>query len=172
MTTDGPQLTGDPLAEVLARLGEHSEHLERLDAALAERDTRFAEAWGLLQSLLPENGGAGAPVPTPRWHVLAGPERVEAIARLASWVEAVYLPVYGHLAGGLGSCWPEHPLALQVLDHLSETWTQLYERPRTQRILSLQMEFQARIVPVVAEQLRAETARCVAHVRPGGGRRG
>lgn len=53
-----------------------------------------------------------------------------------------------------------------IIDHLSETWTQLFERPRTQRILSLQTEFQARILPVLAEQLRAETARCTAHARP------
>jgi hypothetical protein len=172
MTTDRPQVPGDPLAEVMARLGEHADRLDLLDTAAAERGAKFAELWDLVQSLLPENGGAGAPVPTPRWHVLKGQERAAAIARLASWVEAVYLPVYGHLTGGLGDCWPEHPLALQVIDHLSETWTQLYERPRTQRILSLQTEFQARIVPVLGEQLRAETARCVTHTQAGGGRRG
>jgi hypothetical protein len=166
VTADRPQLAGDPLAEVMARLGEHADRLDLLVAAAAARDAKFAELWDLVQGLLPENGGAGAPVPTPRWHVLEGQERAGAIARLASWVEAVYVPVYGQLAGGLGGCWAEHPLALQVLDHLSETWTQLYERPRTQRILSLQTEFQARIVPVLAEQLRAETARCTAHVRP------
>jgi hypothetical protein len=166
MTTDRPQLAGDPLAEVMARLGEHADRLDLLAAAAAARETKVAELWDLVQSLLPENGGAGAPVPTPRWHVLEGRERAAAVARLASWVKAVYLPVYGHLAGGLGDCWPEHPLALVIIDHLSETWTQLFERPRTQRILSLQTEFQARIVPVLAEQLRAETARCITHARP------
>jgi hypothetical protein len=166
MATDQPPLPGDPLAEMMSRLGEHADRLDLLDAALAERDARFAEVRALVQSLLPENGGSGAPVPTPRWHALEGQKRAEAIARLASWVEAVYLPVYGHLAGGLGDCWPEHPLALMIIDHLSETWTQLFERPRTQRILSLQTEFQSRIVPVLAEQLRAETSRCAHHVRP------
>jgi hypothetical protein len=166
MTTDRPQLGGDPLAEVMARLGEHADQLGLLRQAIAERDTKFTELWALVQDLLPENGGAGAPVPTPRWHVLEGQERAAAVARLASWVKAVYRPVYGHLAGGLGDCWPEHPLALVIIDHLSETWTQLFERPRTQRILSLQTEFQARILPVLAEQLRAETARCTAHARP------
>jgi hypothetical protein len=164
MTTD-PR-PADPLAEVMARLGEHADRLDLMTAAAAERDAKLTELWALVQTLLPESGGAGAPVPTPRWHVLKGQERAAAIARLASWVQAVYVPVYGHLAGTLGACWPEHPLALQVLDYLSETWTQLHERPRTQRILSLQTEFQARILPVLAEQLRAETARCTTHVRP------
>ena len=45
-------------------------------------------------------------IPAPRWHALEGQERAAAIARLASWIEAVYLPVYGHLAGRLGGCWP------------------------------------------------------------------
>jgi hypothetical protein len=166
MTTDPRQRPADPLAEVMARLGEHADRLDLMDAAAAERDAKFTELWALVQDLLPENGGAGAPVLTPRWHVLEGQERAAAIARLASWVEAVYLPVYGHLAGRLGDCWPKHPLALVIIDHLSETWTQLFERPRTQRILSLQTEFQARILPVLAEQLRAETARCTAHARP------
>jgi len=166
MTADPRQRPADPLAEVMARLGEHADRLDLMAATAAERDAKFTELWALVQGLLPESGGAGAPVPTPRWHVLEGQERAAAIARLASWVGTVYRPLYGHLAGMLGDCWREHPLALVIIDHLSETWTQLFERPRTQRILSLQTEFQARILPVLAEQLRAETARCTTHVRP------
>jgi hypothetical protein len=74
--------------------------------------------------------------------------------------------VYGHLAAGLGACWPEHPLALMVLDHISETWVVLYARPtRSQRVLSAQLEFLLRYVPAAAEMLRTETHGC-GHTRP------
>src|SRR2546429_5051181 len=109
----------------MARLGEHADRLDLLATAAAEREAKLAELWDLVQSLLPENGGAGAPVPTPRWHVLEGQERAAAVARLASWGQAVYLPGYGHLAGGLGDCWPNHPPALGLIHPPSATCTQL-----------------------------------------------
>jgi hypothetical protein len=62
-----------------------------------------------------------------------------------------------------------------VLDHLSETWAVLFDRPtRPQRILSAQMEFQLRYLPAAAEQLHTETTGCGHQVRrpPGGGRYG
>src|SRR5262249_61000001 len=111
-------------------------------------------------------GGGPRPSPRPGGPRLAGREGAGAIGRLPAWVYQVSEPVYGHLAAGLGACWPEHPLALVVLDHMSETWAVLYTgTARTQRILSAQLEFQLRYVPAAAELLRAETRVCIRHRR-------
>jgi hypothetical protein len=76
-------------------------------------------------------------------------------------VEQVYRPGYGHLAATLGPCWPAHDLCLYALDILSELWSTLYLQPnRTPGLLSAQAEYQARLLPALAEQLRAETQRC------------
>ena len=81
--------------------------------------------------------------------------------RLRGWVEQVYRPGYGQLAATLGPCWEQHPLCLYALDVLSELWSVLYlQASRTAAVLSAQAEFQARIVPAIAEQLMTETTRC------------
>jgi hypothetical protein len=65
------------------------------------------------------------------------------------------------LAATLGPCWDEHPLCLYGLDILSELWSLLYLRAqRHPATLSAQAEFQARILPGLAEQLMIETSRC------------
>ena len=101
------------------------------------------------------------PYPAPVWRDLPPADRQEPAARLRTWVERVYLPGYGHLAAGLVPCWAAHDLCLYVLDILAQTWEALYLRPdRSERTLSAQAEFQARILPALAAQLRAETQRC------------
>ena len=83
------------------------------------------------------------------------------------WVEQVYQPGYGHLAATLGPCWPAHDLCLYGLDILAELWSVLYLQPRrTPGLLTAQAEYQARILPALAGQLRLETAHC-GHTRPG-----
>jgi hypothetical protein len=72
----------------------------------------------------------------------------------------VYRPGYGHLAE-LAPCWAEHNLCLHALDILSQLWCALYLRPdRTAGVLSAQAEYQARILPALSAQMRAETAGC------------
>jgi hypothetical protein len=162
MTSDSqqPQPDADRMDELAARI-------DLVGAAIAKHEHALTELRDLVKGLQPDNAGqAYKPIPTPPWHVLAGQERADAIERLHGWVHQVYEPVYGHLAAGLGACWPEHPLALIVLDHMSETWAVLYTgTARTQRILSAQLEFQLRYVPAAAELLRAETRVCVRHRR-------
>jgi hypothetical protein len=162
MATDPyePLPPADPVGELAARV-------DLVGAAVVELEKALADLRARVESLLPDHAGQGhKPIPTPRWHDLEGEERADAIDRLGDWVRKVYVPVYGHLAAGLGACWPEHPLALVVLDHMSETWAVLYARPtRTQRILSAQLEFQLRYVPAAAEMLRTETRGC-GHTRP------
>jgi hypothetical protein len=162
MATDRPQAPPDALAALTEQAGEHADQLEALALDLTTQERLLRQLRADVNGLLGENGGQGpSPIPAPRWHTLAGDERRAAIARLRDWVGHVYVPVYGHFAAGLGACWDQHPLACLVLDHLSETWAVLFGRgTRTQRVLSAQMEFQLRYLPVAAEQLAAETTGC------------
>ena len=177
-----PPLPADPMDALVARVGEHAAQLDLLGLTVAGHDERLTELGAAVESLLPDNAGQGhTPIPSPRWHDLEGQARTEAIDRLRDWVRRVYVPVYGHLAAGMAACWPEHPLALQILDHLSETWAVLYARPtRPQRVLTAQLEFQLRYVPAAAEMLQRETSGCghqaraplSTRARPGDGRYG
>jgi hypothetical protein len=102
-----------------------------------------------------------APPPVPRWWKLSGEDREQAISRLRSWVEQVYRPGYGQLAAALGSCWDQHTLCLYALDILAELWSVLHlTGTRTPALLSAQAEYQARILPALAEQMMTETTHC------------
>ena len=118
-------------------------------------------------------GTATGQLPAPRWWQLDGQDREDALDRLRGWVAQVYRPGYGQLAATLGPCWEQHPLCLYGLDLLAELWSLLYLQPgRTPAVVSAQAEFQARIVPAIAEQLMIETTRCghsaARPARPGG----
>ncbi len=85
----------------------------------------------------------------------------ETAGKLRAWVEDVYRPGYGHLAGSLGDCWDQHPLCLYILDWLSELWSVLYLAPaRTPATLAGQAEWNTRLLPAAAEQLARETRGC------------
>ena len=108
----------------------------------------------------PDPDGYG-PGPAPAWWKLAAADRSEPVARLRAWVDQVYRPGYGHLAAGLGPCWPSHDLCLYGLDIAAELWSVLYLQPaRSPAIVSAQAEYQARILPALADQFRIETNRC------------
>ena len=114
------------------------------------------------------DSGHYRPGPAPAWWRLTAAERQEPVARLRSWVEHVYRPGYGHLAATLGPCWASHDLCLYGLDILSSLWSVLYLQPhRTSGLLSAQAEYQARILPALADQLRLETSRCGHPRNPG-----
>jgi hypothetical protein len=145
VTGIGHTLEGD--APVLARF-------EALDRQVAD----------LAAQLTPDSTDADGyhPDPAPAWWKLAADERHEPITRIQAWVEQVYRPGYGHLpAATLAPCWPAHDLCLYGLDILSTLWSVLYLQPdRNARLLSAQAEYQARILPALAEQMGAETATC------------
>ena len=135
--------------ELAARIGEvvkeHAAALTRLAATSQAAPDPDAYCPGL----------------APAWWKLAAADRQEPIARLRAWVEQVYRPGYGHLAAGLGPCWPAHDLCLYGLDIASELWSLLYLQPaRSPALVSAQAEYQARILPALADQLRIETGRC------------
>jgi hypothetical protein len=145
------------LGEVLRDQGVALSTLQGLDQQVAQLAARVAET-------LP--GGDGdpglyRPGPAPRWWKLHGEAREHALDKLRAWVAEVYRPGYGQLAATLGPCWDEHPVCLYGLDLLSELWSVLYlQAQRHPATLSAQAEFQARIMPALAEQLMIETTRC------------
>jgi hypothetical protein len=174
----------DPITAIVDQLAAHAEQLTRLDARHAEHhaavSARLAELSGQTAALGhvveehaaalteltapsqtdPDSDGY-CPEPTPAWWKLTADGRQEPLTRLRAWVEQVYRPGYGHLAAGLGPCWPSHDLCLYGLDILSELWSVLYlQSARSPALLSAQAEYQARILPVLADQLRIETNTC------------
>jgi hypothetical protein len=185
-------MTGtDPTTAIVDQLAAHAEQLTRLDAREAEHHTaatgRLADLTGQAAAIsrtlhehaaalavltapgqADPDGGGYHPAPVPAWWQLAAAERHEPLARLHAWVEQVYRPGYGHLAVTLGPCWASHDLCLYGLDILSELWSALYLQPhRSAGLLSAQAEYQARILPALAEQLRVETSSCGHSRTPG-----
>ena len=155
------------LSERLAKLTDLITGLGRTlegDApVLARFEALDRQVTDLTAHLAPHNPDPDGYQPdlAPAWWKLAAAERREPIARLRAWVEQVYRPGYGHLAASLSPCWPSHDLCLYGLDILSELWSALYLQPeRSAGLLSAQAEYQARLLPALAEQLRAETNRC------------
>jgi len=178
-------MTGnDPITAIVDQLAAHAEQLTRLDTReaghhaalsgqLAELTGQAASigrivqehAAALGQLTAPSQTGRDAdgyhPEPAPAWWKLTADGRQEPVARLQAWVEQVYRPGYGHLAASLGPCWPSHDLCLYGLDILAELWSVLYLQPgRSPGLVSAQAEYQARILPALADQLRIETNRC------------
>jgi hypothetical protein len=176
--------SNDPITGMLDQLATHREHVNRLDTReaehyaalggqLAELASHAADITRTLQdytaalarltaaSPADAEPDGYAPGPAPAWWKLAPDGRPEPVARLRAWVEQVYRPGYGHVAACLGPCWEQHDLCLYGLDILSELWSVLYLQPgRSPGLVSAQAEYQARILPALADQLRIETNRC------------
>ncbi len=176
--------SNDPTTGLLDRLAAYREHLTRLDtretdhhtalsAQLTEltdlaaniRRTQHDHAAALAQLTATSQPAAEpdsyCPQPTPPWWKLSPDGRQEPVDRLRAWIEQVYRPGYGHLAASLSPCWDQHDLCLYGLDILAELWSVLYLQPgRNPGLVSAQAEYQARILPALAGQLRIETNRC------------
>jgi hypothetical protein len=174
----------DPITAVLDMLAAHAERISQLDAhvstvtdaagrvrefaALAQLLDQRVTALGLRLDQIGALGRDGSqdwaaytPAPPRRWWKLDGRDRDSALTALRAWVEQVYRPGYGQIAGTLGQCWDQHALCLYALDILAELWSVMYladERPPS--LLTAQAEYQARILPALAEQMAAETSRC------------
>ncbi len=176
-------MTPDPVTAALDQLAACHDHFSQLDHREAGHHTattgRLTQLTDLITGIIhtldghqaaldqlaqtpgQEDPGRYQPGPAPAWWKLTAAERGEPIARLRAWVEQVYRPGYGHLAAGLGPCWPSHDLCLYGLDIAAELWSVLYLQPaRTPAMVSAQAEYQARILPALADQFRIETNRC------------
>ena len=176
--------SNDPITGLLDRIAAYREQVTRLDTREAEHHTALS---GQLAELTDQAASIGrtlhdhtaalaqltatsqaaaesdsyCPGPAPAWWKLAADGRQEPVARLRAWVEQVYRPGYGHLAAALGPCWDQHDLCLYGLDIAAELWSVLYLQPgRNPGLVSAQAEYQARILPALADQLRIETNRC------------
>jgi hypothetical protein len=147
------------LAGLVTTISRNLTNTAAVMARLDSLDRQFAQLSG--QPAEPGSGDDGfQPHATPPWWQLTPADRRAPVAELRNWVEHVYRPGYGHLAT-LAPCWPEHDLCLYGLDLLSQLWCALYLQPeRPSELLSAQAEYQARILPVLAAQLAAETTRC------------
>jgi hypothetical protein len=186
--------SNDPIAALVDRLAAYREQLTHLDTRESEHHAAVsrqlaeltAQAVGIGRTLHEHAAALGQltatsqtnpqadddqPEPAPAWWKLTTDGRHEPVTRLRAWVEQVYRPGYGHLAASLGPCWDQHDLCLYGLDILSELWSVLYlQTSRNPGLVSAQAEYQARILPALADQLRTETNRC-GHPRnpaPGG----
>ena len=159
-------MTDDPITAALQQLADHHEQLTQLtDLITGIGDTlrEHAAALAKLAETPPDDAGPDRyrPSPPPAWWKLAAADRQEPVARLRAWVEQVYRPGYGHLAATLAPCWSSHDLCLYGLDIAAELWSVLYLQPaRSPALVSAQAEYQARILPALADQLRIETNRC------------
>jgi hypothetical protein len=178
-------MTGtDPITAIVDQLAAHAEQLTRLDtreaghhatlsgqlaeltgqaSSIGQAVQEHAAALGHLTAPSPADRDTDGyhPAPAPAWWKLTADDRQEPVTRLRAWVEQVYRPGYGHLAAGLGPCWPSHDLCLYGLDIASELWSALYLQPaRSPGLVSAQAEYQARILPALADQLRIETNTC------------
>jgi hypothetical protein len=98
------------------------------------------------------------PIPAPRWHLLQGREREQAVARLRAWADTVFRPGYGHLAAQVGPCWEQHDLCLYQLAWLSEMHTAIFLAP--ERLLSSEADWHARLLPAAVALMAEETGRC------------
>ena len=86
------------------------------------RRSRRRPAWTAVTSRSRRRAGG-------RWTTHA---RAEAVERIASWVDQVFRPGYGHLAARLGPCWREHTLCLYLLDWLVGAVDRALHRRRAQ----------------------------------------
>ena len=172
----------DPMTAVLDLLAAHAERLSQLDAQTASLSTAAAtitdltslvgqldqQVTALSERLRPgEQGDTGpgdwphTPAPVRCWWKLAGADREQAVASVRAWVEHIYQPGYGQLAATLAPCWDQHTLCLYALDIAAELWSVLYlVSYRSPSLLTDQAEYQARILPALAEQMATETSRC------------
>ena len=153
----------DPIPAILDQLAAHHEQITRLTRTLDDHAAALAALTGVSRDAADSDGYH--PEPAPLWWKLPADRRAEPIARLRAWVEQVYRPGYGHLAASLAPCWEAHDLCLYGLDIAASLWSVLYLQPlRTPGLVSAQAEYQARILPALADQLRIETSWC-AHAR-------
>ncbi len=157
-----------------AKLGELGTAVDGIQGTIADQAEVLRSVDGLketvdellqrVSALFPDGDAEGkfySPIPTPRFWLLHGEEREQAIGRLRSWVRDVYRPAFGHLARTLPACWDEHTFCLTVLDVASELHSVLYlQAARNQGLLAGQAELLTRLMPALAALMAAEGTRC------------
>src|SRR5258708_35038644 len=168
------QALAERLDEVKSKLGRLGTVLDGVQGRVSDQAVILQSADGLAETvdelirrfnaIFPPddpNTGFYSPVQTPRFWLLDGEGKAQAVARLRAWVEQVYQPAFGHVARSLPGCWEHHPFCLTVLDVASELHSCLYLQPRrNQGLLSGQGELLTRLMPALAELMAKDTAGC------------
>jgi hypothetical protein len=167
---------GEVLAAALTQLADLRDEVSELAAArkrdtarqiamasALRRRTRQMDTAGTRKAIRQQQRGKPAvrgyqPIPAPRWHLLDGREREQAVARLRAWIDTVFRPGYGHLAAQVGPCWEQHDLCLYQLAWLSEMHTAIFLAP--ERLLSSEADWHARLLPAAVALMADETGRC------------
>ena len=135
-------------------------HGRKTGGQFEEAQAQFERLRAIVQGLVQQDQRQRGytPTPPPRWWQLEGDAREDALAELRTWVEVVYRPCYERYSRDLGPCWEQHPLALFLLDWLSEWHKVLYLREsRSVGHLTAMAEWHARFLPIVAEMLKTTT---------------
>ena len=151
----------DALCGSLAALTGRADETEE---RLAEVSTLLGRMSGQISALVSpsvdeDQAGYRVNPPAPWWK--SADQRCQDTAdRLADWVDDVYRPVYGYLAGLLAPCWRRHPLCLAYLDVLHEAWCLLYLQPRDPKMVFAQLDWLTRSLLQAAEVMANETKRC------------
>ena len=171
MSSDGGALAAAlaQLADLQGQVGDLADarardaaRLRAMTSALRRR-SRQADTAGprkaIRQQRRHQHGDEGyQPIPAPRWWRLQGRERAGAVARLRAWVETVFRPGYGHLAGRVGPCWEQHDLCLYQLAWVSEMHTAIFLAPG--RVLASEADWHVRFMPGAVALMAEETGRC------------
>jgi hypothetical protein len=161
----------DEVAELAGARARDAARVRALTASLHRRARQPGTAAavkairGMRRQAANGTGGGYAPVPAPRWWHLERRERAVAVARLRAWVETVFRPGYGHLAGQVGPCWDQHDLCLYQLAWLSEIHTVIFQAP--ERLLTSEADWHTRLLPAAVALMAAETGSCD-HLRNSG----
>ena len=158
------QRVTDNLTECQISAAGTGDAITDLRAVVVEQGKLLESVNDLIKTLVPPPDGPGPKPyeiqPSIHWWSIKDTERAKALDHLRGWVDHVYRPHYGHLAGMLAPCWADHELCLIHLDWLSELHSALYFNKRTQALLNAQAEYHVRILPASVELMKAETARC------------
>ena len=184
MSSDGAALAAAlaQLADLQGQVGDLADarardaaRLRAMASALRRRtrqaDTAMARKAIRRQRRAQPGDDSYQPIPAPRWWQLHGRERAEAIVRLRAWVDTVFRPGYGHLAGQVGPCWEQHDLCLYQLAWLSEMHTAIFLAPG--RVLASEADWHVRFLPAAVALIAEETGRCDhLHRAPAAERRG
>ena len=158
----------DPIPAILDQLAAHHEQLTQLSRTLEDHAAVLTELASAASADAdpdgyhpnrPRSGGPSRPTceqdPSPG--CAPGSSRSTGLATATS----------------LAPCWEAHDLCLYGLDIAASLWSVLYLQPlRTPGLISAQAEYQARILPALAEQFRIETSLMAARsvIRSGPGR--
>lgn len=164
--------TPDPLAQLRKTLADahvlltaHRNQIEgltrRLDQAGIGPGSNLMARFEELAATVAEALDAATPAgpPSPNWDTMGADERARCLAALTKWVRRVLVPGWVTAGGfALADCWAQHEQALWELGALHTQYRRIYERPRPQAALAL--ELHDRWIPGALRRIADATRNC------------